>query len=102
MENRGLFTPQKSAERATWLQPSSSTINAIPLRWSPPRTAASRYLSGLKSLPWSRRTGLTCCYYSGICTASKRSEEHTSELQSRENLVCRLLLEKKNYDVALE
>src|SRR5690606_41617284 len=28
--------------------------------------------------------------------ASGRSEEHTSELQSRENLVCRLLLEKKN------
>src|SRR5690606_41624095 len=27
--------------------------------------------------------------------ASSRSEEHTSELQSRENLVCRLLLEKK-------
>src|SRR5690606_41125732 len=27
----------------------------------------------------------------------RRSEEHTSELQSRENLVCRLLLEKKNY-----
>src|SRR5690606_41637696 len=27
--------------------------------------------------------------------ASARSEEHTSELQSRENLVCRLLLEKK-------
>src|SRR5690606_39688512 len=25
-----------------------------------------------------------------------RSEEHTSELQSRENLVCRLMLEKKN------
>src|SRR2546427_6004709 len=29
-----------------------------------------------------------------ICTAS-RSEEHTSELQSQSNLVCRLLLEKK-------
>src|SRR5215475_8106527 len=29
----------------------------------------------------------------GPCTT--RSEEHTSELQSRENLVCRLLLEKK-------
>src|SRR5690606_40036292 len=26
----------------------------------------------------------------------ERSEEHTSELQSRENLVCRLLLDKKN------
>src|SRR5690606_41748605 len=29
-------------------------------------------------------------------TPKERSEEHTSELQSRENLVCRLLLEKKN------
>src|SRR5690606_42138989 len=29
-------------------------------------------------------------------TCHTRSEEHTSELQSRENLVCRLLLEKKN------
>src|SRR5690606_28277978 len=28
-----------------------------------------------------------------------RSEEHTSELQSRENLVCRLLLEKKKIEV---
>src|SRR5690606_39277382 len=28
-----------------------------------------------------------------------RSEEHTSELQSRENLVCRLLLEEKNNEV---
>src|SRR5436309_6247821 len=28
----------------------------------------------------------------------KRSEEHTSELQSRENLVCRLLLEKKKLE----
>src|SRR3712207_9007081 len=28
--------------------------------------------------------------------ASLRSEEHTSELQSRHNLVCRLLLENKN------
>src|SRR2546430_4698266 len=29
----------------------------------------------------------------------KRSEEHTSELQSQSNLVCRLLLEKKKRDV---
>src|SRR5579883_3620130 len=29
------------------------------------------------------------------CCSLPRSEEHTSELQSRENLVCRLLLEKK-------
>src|SRR3712207_8202248 len=29
--------------------------------------------------------------------AAERSEEHTSELQSRQYLVCRLLLEKKKY-----
>src|SRR5690606_42011678 len=36
--------------------------------------------------------------YAFLCllfARQKRSEEHTSELQSRENLVCRLLLEKK-------
>src|SRR2546430_4404873 len=31
----------------------------------------------------------------------RRSEEHTSELQSQSNLVCRLLLEKKNGDLDL-
>src|SRR5690606_40995595 len=31
----------------------------------------------------------------GAARPPRRSEEHTSELQSRENLVCRLLLEKK-------
>src|SRR5690606_41618547 len=34
------------------------------------------------------------CPY-GCIHSGSRSEEHTSELQSRENLVCRLLLEKK-------
>src|SRR2546422_3384938 len=33
---------------------------------------------------------------SASCTIGSRSEEHTSELQSRLHLVCRLLLEKKN------
>src|SRR5690625_5972494 len=33
----------------------------------------------------------------GIATEPSRSEEHTSELQSRGHLVCRLLLEKKKY-----
>src|SRR5690606_41937577 len=37
----------------------------------------------------ARPTGVDACPGAG------RSEEHTSELQSRENLVCRLLLEKK-------
>src|SRR2546430_8992074 len=34
-------------------------------------------------------------------SAGKRSEEHTSELQSQSNLVCRLLLEKKKWTVVL-
>src|SRR5699024_12098101 len=34
--------------------------------------------------------------YAAEVTANIRSEEHTSELQSRFDLVCRLLLEKKN------
>src|SRR5256886_3198932 len=36
-----------------------------------------------------------CTGYRKIITAVLRSEEHTSELQSQSNLVCRLLLEKK-------
>src|SRR6202522_3659425 len=32
-------------------------------------------------------------------TSNLRSEEHTSELQSRRHLVCRLLLEKKNNNI---
>src|SRR2546427_9478576 len=34
--------------------------------------------------------------YEAAVAAAERSEEHTSELQSQSNLVCRLLLEKKN------
>src|SRR5690606_41696666 len=34
-----------------------------------------------------------------IYSETARSEEHTSELQSRENLVCRLLLEKKKISI---
>src|SRR5438445_2304021 len=35
-------------------------------------------------------------------TVRNRSEEHTSELQSRQYLVCRLLLEKKKYKTKLD
>src|SRR2546427_8838556 len=40
----------------------------------------------------SREPGATVCASRGVY---RRSEEHTSELQSQSNLVCRLLLEKK-------
>src|SRR2546427_4267639 len=38
----------------------------------------------------------------GAARVVLRSEEHTSELQSQSNLVCRLLLEKKKYDDVLD
>src|SRR5690606_41981752 len=42
-----------------------------------------------------RRYRVSRHIYGTKCKSGNRSEEHTSELQSRENLVCRLLLEKK-------
>src|SRR5690606_40489921 len=41
------------------------------------------------------QTGQMVTFLGFSCWYVSRSEEHTSELQSRENLVCRLLLEKK-------
>src|SRR5690606_41315759 len=79
-------------------------------RWK--RTSPESELHGYKFCKYRRR--LRCCCrwndgrFLGRSTWSDvtrngglrpvfrvRSEEHTSELQSRENLVCRLLLEKK-------
>src|SRR2546430_12576132 len=64
-----------------------SRIRAYALR--PPCTPASR----ARSAPASRRRRPPCWGE----TAVQRSEEHTSELQSQSNLVCRLLLEKKKH-----
>src|SRR5690606_40317874 len=58
----------------------SSTCGPCSSRQSTSRCRVSRNVR-------PRRSGRRCA----LC----RSEEHTSELQSRENLVCRLLLEKK-------
>src|SRR5688572_32696311 len=43
------------------------------------------------------------CHVHGLVgAAEERSEEHTSELQSQSNLVCRLLLEKKKTRISLD
>src|SRR5438874_7297710 len=38
---------------------------------------------------------VAACQHPAVANGTSRSEEHTSELQSRRDLVCRLLLEKK-------
>src|SRR5258708_18632335 len=53
----------------------------------------SRFLSVFAPLRWD--AGRKLCD-----TPSVRSEEHTSELQSPDHLVCRLLLEKKTMSLA--
>src|SRR3712207_7215075 len=52
------------------------------------RNAAAQFVSWRPSQAWQGRTAAPSAQ-------PKRSEEHTSELQSRQYLVCRLLLEKK-------
>src|SRR5882757_1631381 len=62
----------------------------------PPRSTLFPYTTLFRSCGGRtrRRTGAAPC--SGFRpTSPPRSEEHTSELQSRQYLVCRLLLEKK-------
>src|SRR2546421_4461323 len=70
----------------------------------PPRSTLFPYTTLFRSAGEGRRCrdrGRRCggggvrpsCSPAG--TGSRRSEEHTSELQSRSDLVCRLLLEKK-------
>src|SRR3712207_8681691 len=62
------------AHRLSMLLISTGIITTLPLLWF---GHAARYLR--------------------LTTVGFRSEEHTSELQSRQYLVCRLLLEKKKY-----
>src|SRR6266550_7564827 len=70
----------------------------------PPRSTLFPYTTLFRS---RRRPAWRGCRWRSACCASPgllpirtpitaRSEEHTSELQSRLHLVCRLLLEKKN------
>src|SRR2546427_7552804 len=73
-------TPPKSHQRSWWIVHTQPTkgLGAHPSR-IPPTQLVDRSYSA----------------YKGTGHAPLRSEEHTSELQSQSNLVCRLLLEKK-------
>src|SRR5436309_7694194 len=63
----------------------------------PPRSTLFPYTTLFRSATPTMKSSQpdTSSIWSGEAEKVRRSEEHTSELQSRENLVCRLLLEKK-------
>src|SRR2546430_8732360 len=63
----------------------------------PPRSTLFPYTTLFRSACSSGRTSPSParCTRTTRSGSSRRSEEHTSELQSQSNLVCRLLLEKK-------
>src|SRR5205085_12266580 len=66
----------------------------------PPRSTLFPYTTLFRSRDRDRRPPTdraACRPASRPCPTASRSEEHTSELQSQSNLVCRLLLEKKNW-----
>src|SRR3712207_7836051 len=73
------------------------------VQWKRSRSAAPPAMNAARkiSAPRIPQNSTRCWYFGGtpkyvkINAKTKRSEEHTSELQSRQYLVCRLLLEKK-------
>src|SRR5690606_41972054 len=104
-----LSTPPSSPP--TTLFPYTTLFRSIPSRWlaTAPNVAQSSYSEAListadqteaqvaKACMRAINSGYVLCLaVDGAANpaAPRRSEEHTSELQSRENLVCRLLLEK--------
>src|SRR5258707_5908673 len=75
----------------------SPPARSLRRRHPPPPACPSRPHRARNAAPPPRSKSL----HAGASTswpspADRRSEEHTSELQSRQYLVCRLLLEKKN------
>src|SRR3712207_7632406 len=81
--------------------PRSTLFPYAPLFRSPPAGAGSPTSSRRRSPPAasSASSRPPCPRRSRRCPSGRRSEEHTSELQSRQYLVCRLLLEKKKKNI---
>src|SRR5205807_4767405 len=72
----------------------SSDLSAIAPRRS---TTSRRRRSNSSAMATTQSCGPLRAVAAPACAIDDRSEEHTSELQSPCNLVCRLLLEKKNH-----
>src|SRR3712207_7667922 len=79
--------------------PDQSQSNHLYYRPMPHQSAsrqATVFVAVMSSVMPTRSSG-ACATATSPAPYMTRSEEHTSELQSRQYLVCRLLLEKKTY-----
>src|SRR2546430_10970740 len=65
----------------------------------PPRSTLFPYTTLFRSAPHHRAPRIGPRLGDAQRDRAERSEEHTSELQSQSNLVCRLLLEKKTHNI---
>src|SRR5690606_42002954 len=99
--SRLLLPPSPTRRSSDLLQPSGYEPDELPDCSTPRRRCgiltAPRIIHtppGAVNCPPLR--GLSQALWGTKPVRGVRSEEHTSELQSRENLVCRLLLEKQN------
>src|SRR5438034_5801071 len=90
--------PLRRASRVVIRSRSWGTIADLPARNGAARCGASRRMWGVATADFNEAaiTPAACSRSRGI-----RSEEHTSELQSHSDLVCRLLLEKKKQRTTL-
>src|SRR5258707_9192218 len=61
----------------------------------PPRSTLFPYTTLFRSIRNRQENQISCLPIFQFRPLASRSEEHTSELQSRQYLVCRLLLDKK-------
>src|SRR5256885_3015138 len=96
----GLMTRLRSfAIRATWLKKTLKSVSVSVGAYQRLRSASIcvRSLPAKSRIGW-KALGSLASLPPMAATKSSRSEEHTSELQSPCNLVCRLLLEKKKND----
>src|SRR5699024_12084304 len=87
--------PDTSSPTPTSPGDSSNVTSSHILPPSTPSSTTSSVNSVASNIS-SNSAGSSPILLTVICNTVYRSEEHTSELQSRFDLVCRLLLEKKN------
>src|SRR5690606_42050518 len=87
------FPTRRSSDLVLLEQKNDLTLankNQIAQQFTPEIQALKQEIETLQNETNTKEAEVNALYNTYI-----RSEEHTSELQSRENLVCRLLLEKK-------